>query len=571
MPTLVVRAVPLLLAALLLAGASAAGEEPDAPRLPEPAVGDQASYWLVQVTVDEEGEPVSTTTPRLLDAFRVVEARTVPTDEHGWVRGLTVQEKQGQGPHPDQPRIDEHVFHPATGSIVASASHGVASWPHSDDTAWTRTADATATSRVSGWSFCGLINALQGQSTLLDEPVEPFDTCSMMTEAWEVPTYEREAFDHVDTLPSDHGPVHVLEATHHDHAVQAWFAEEIAYPVRFVYPLITGPAGDTDVHPRTYNVVTLHGYEPGQTEPDTALLTQQASHEKSALDQRQPWLLPEGDLEHPFPLSEAYQLALEDEGGELEAFLAEHPEAYPRSINPTVTASASELEHRWGMQLTDANASAHLSVTQTIHKPTDDEDGGPYLPNPWELTEDEEEHRVERDVDFHWAGPVEHPLPPPASLPDELPTVDALVDAWAIAHQREANLSRITWELSVGSDRLRGCQEPSCVEPAIDLRIREDGEERSRSASFGPNGTLLETRERWTVAEEAERPGWLAFAEDVRELDRAEDAPEPVLEGFQGLPPPPEEGPLSQGSMWALAGLATAGGFGGVRLLRGEP
>lgn len=86
---------------------------------------------------------------------------------------------------------------------------------------------------------------------------------------------------------------------------------------------------------------------------------------------RTPWMLDDEGIDHPLPLSTAYQAALEHEDGELQAFLDNHPEAYLHQTHYGHRVwDTGEQVHQWQLTIGTNDTMIQVLVNQTSHTAT---------------------------------------------------------------------------------------------------------------------------------------------------------------------------------------------------------
>lgn len=148
------------------------------------------------------------------------------------------------------------------------------------------------------------------------------------------------------------------------HLTQVSFSRDVPVPVRVLQPAWWNA---------TLTVVwTLHSFTPGHDASAAPSLP--AAAPAVSFAPRQPFGPDETGVDHPFPLSAAYGLALAS--GPLADYFARHPAAYLQSASyaERVDDIAKPREHTyiWTLQATDGETASKVEVVRTYQTPNDD-------------------------------------------------------------------------------------------------------------------------------------------------------------------------------------------------------
>lgn len=566
---LVLVAVPVTAGATGSPQATAAASQPLG--IPEPQPGDTGRYHLTHVTETdagwEEGQARFASAFLRLDPARTFDAtgQAVPADR--------VLEMQARGPYPDQFHMDVRYVDPTTGHAVAFDDRGFvdrsATRGNSEVQIHRQPASVERLARAPGAlePYCGQSNALQGEQVPTDGEIDLFPSCHLRTETWELPEFHREAFELVGTHPAGGETVLVFETTEGRSPIQAWFKTGVPYPLRFVYPLVQGPPGDTEIVPGKLRVVDLYGFEQGA--PSSSMETAPDGRDLPEIElaPRPAWGLPEGNLSVPFPASQAYKVALENDT--FRDRLDRYPDVYPQAVDGRVMRTEGSVAWTWNLRLHSPNASFGPRVDMEVDTTGSEPSAGPM--EQLGLADEEETEngsdRVETQLSQYPVSRPNGPWPLGSSLPEQLPTASSLVSAWEAAFGEPLDPNRTAWDLAVHGDRQTGCEAWSCTQPEIEIRFGEIYDDASgeghllaeRVLVVNASGGFQGTETRTSLAPGEPLPTWVPFGQAVREdLDDGEMESAEV-QGYEHLPAPPGEGGVRLG-LGLLLGGAVVGG-----------
>jgi DNA-binding transcriptional ArsR family regulator len=276
-------------------------------------------------------------------------------------------------------------------------------------------------------SHCLAENALQGTNVTLDAPAALVPGCTLGSEFLAVPDGLRLRAAGVETID---GLETVRFVGKDNGTFEFWFTPGIPYPVRVRMELPAVPVDPDDYWSEWYaypgeRVATLDlkGYRAGDAPLDSVDDAGDAGAAPAlSYKARQPWGLDDSGIEHPFPISQAYQAALDDQVfTDLRTYTTAHPRAVMVAAEFTHVLEEQEERRTWRMVMADGSEEDFgFSVSQVNRDPL--------LPTalhgqlPPQL-------RFERG-DYPWYVNYDLRLRP-SDLPDEVPTVASLAERWA--------------------------------------------------------------------------------------------------------------------------------------------
>lgn len=561
------------------ANAADASTEDSELKLPAPQVGDRGTYLSQRVEWD--GDRWVTASGSHLVSFEWLSARLTADQTGATYQAPRIVEKREPGPYPDQLGVAIRYLAPGSNAVVASetahthAEHGRLAL--SQDRALFDPGQTDNFPGTAGWQHsCGLVNGLQDTQASLTKPVDLFDTCRLGVEGKQPSTFRTQSFEHASTQTSSDRTLHVFEPVEDSRRIQVWFAEEIPYPVRFVYPSPPGLDGNTDVGERGLRVIELANFTQAASNREAAGETLSSNPLPSVSQaSRQPWLLDDSNYSHPFPVSEAYEVA-RDRSERFRDLLEDHPTSYPYSVEGRVKQSDGERERVWRLQFTDTETVFNVQISKT-HEPEDQDSDERLLAGTENSPQERSSGQVRYDVQVQGVGDAVGLRPAVDSLPSDLPAVSWMAQATDAILGTPVNDSRVGWTARVHSDRGSDCHSSECAEPEIVLRFGErrymapesGGLERDdRVVVFDGNGTVEGIELRRSVDEEGDLPRWVGFAREVQDQLEGSEPHNPVVEGYDGLPKPESEFRASW--LWlGLIGIGTGSTIAWTRL-RGD-
>ena len=299
---------------------------------------------------------------------------------------------------------------------------------------------------------CGLLNPLQGRAVELraQRIADPFPCQGRRADdprgAWWLQL--------VGLQQEPEGPVLVAETFLGDYPrpfYRLWFKAEVPYPVRIEELAVSG---------RGMAALALERFERGSMAPQLEPPRLRGSLPALAAAPVRPWLLADDGVDHPFPLSAAFQAARDHPSSTgFREFLAQHPEAYVASASHRSSSMEGEPpKEAWWITLTDGRMSQQFYVERT--EAASDHPVGPLpvtppapvptvLPgrSPWPTV------RVSS-----WEKEPADGLPPRSRLPAALPTVASLLAQWqAMAPSHYHDKAPNDWQFYVR------CSEDECA------------------------------------------------------------------------------------------------------------
>lgn len=431
----------------VLPGATAAdardteGPPPATLELPVPREGDRGVYNVTVLDASDEDDVRVLDEPRRYLTFEWLEDRTV-RDHAGEARFVHQvhdifhewsEEERAYTPRTSISQIDARTGEPVSFSYVLEES--------GDGTeSESRTRSIVKPGEQYSSTLCGLLNPFQGEPVALDpdEPVTLFEAPCSLKQFWT----EQEAFEPVGTHTIGEHEATMFTREGGVSEVHLWLSPEIPYPLRI--------AVEDQDEAGVYDVIRLDRFQRGGGPP----LDLDGSVDPDPLDPIENgtlhrWGPSEMGIEHPFPLSEAWQLALDD--GRVAAFLDEHPSAYVFAADHrrfTVGDEAGEeTERRWTIGLGDGDDRIRFRVVErtepAIHEPP--------LPR---TPVNETQREVRHDNFTHGI-----PAPRPDAVPDRAPALTSVAEWWeAYRGERYANANLDAWGFRVRCERPSSCE-----------------------------------------------------------------------------------------------------------------
>lgn len=275
--------------------------------------------------------------------------------------------------------------------------------------------------------FCFLRTPLQDAAMPTDRPVD-FQACTLGgLEGWE--TKDSGALRAVGTERLQGLSTVRFDS---DTGFSVWYAQELSAPVRIQVPsptMVDLAAGQTQ-EMAGHAVLDLVAFEPG-----TRPVAVQAASPYDVLPAfqpaaRMPWGMPDGDVDRPFPASEAYEAALADEDAGLSEYLDAHPDAVPIYQTSSVVHWPDEDLFRWRLGFSDGDEAYGVQVDLAIERP------GRYLTGSDLPLPEAATHTVEVAEDpflVHYSQTLDFD---PIQVPTEVPTAASALERWRVAIDR---------------------------------------------------------------------------------------------------------------------------------------
>ncbi len=406
----------------LVVGLGAADGEAFDTRMAVPHIGDAGIYQLNKAPLDDDARYRGFQEGRHREFVFELQDTAVHYDVNGsarWTVVVQMNETSDRGPSNNTLFVD-----PVKGISVGSTGQSTHFYDRNEGlvessesyTVW-RSTSFDSTARLP----CGLFDPLQGVTPKTTEWKRHQHDCewgsgpSNPNASWRRIrgiTPETEgllAVEYLDTHPSDHP---AFWNTQQPDWV-AFYRPDIPYPVRMV-DVIGGAFGAPgDALELTH---FTRGVAPVPPQPATM-----ADLPPLTMAKRTPWTISDAGVEHPWPLSEAYRYAFNDDESGLKQFIQAHPDAYMAQAAHAAFDTERRSE-RWSFTVTDGSARHFVTIAQ---------DRGQAQLLPGIGLGDE---TISYHYEDPWTAPVDDRiLPPPDLVPAEFPTAKSLLAQWGMA------------------------------------------------------------------------------------------------------------------------------------------
>lgn len=326
----------------------------------------------------------------------------------------------------------------------------------------------------------------------------------------------------------DRQGLRVVSFTGSDGDVEVAYSPQVPFPVEVraeAASVLPGDPPSGTVHLR------LQGFRSGQgSGPDGPVGVDPEPRPWVPTGQARPWGPPEGDLDHPFPLSAAWEVLVE-ESPAVQSFRRDHPDAYVAWARLRVHTDQADRDHLyWRIVLTDGTdrmdryVSDQPRLRDRIRDPTDPD-------------------RVHRPSQVPFPSPeLAEAFPDPSAAPDRLPVVEAAFDRYRALDPALADAGPPDrWHLAVR------CETGRCDQARTELSVGDDPEEGDQVQLV-----LDADGRRRAVHEEATTPTGI-YVESFHSAG-------PTREWTRAVPGP---------ATWSLARWEIAAGAGALALLAG--
>lgn len=363
---------------------------------------------------------------------------------------------------------------------------------------------------------CGFAVPFFGGPVPIDDPLDAPGSCATPSTGLQATSLE------------DRESVRVVRFTGPDGGTELAYSPQIPFPVEVRAPaagiLPEGPS-DGNLH------LQLTGFRAGEgLGPDGPAGDRLEPRPAGRTGPARPWGPPEGDLDHPFPLSAAWEVLVE-EGPAVQSFRRDHPDAYVAWAGLHVHADRANREHLyWRIVLTDGTDRVDRFVSDAprledrIEDPTDPD-------------------RVHTRSEVPFASPeLPETFPDPSAAPDRLPSVEA-----AFARYQDLNPALADpgapdrWHLAIRCDAGR------CEQARTELSVGDDPDEGDHVALvLDADGRRRSVREQGTTSTGI-------YVESFHSAG-------PTREWTRAVPGP---------ATWSLARWEVAAGAGALALLAG--
>jgi hypothetical protein len=291
--------------------------------------------------------------------------------------------------------------------------------------------------REAGRLPCGLRHGAQGSSIPLDGRTFRLDAG-----CWAV---GRETDARVVAIGGEAGTrdvrVELSDGTPHGSLplLWVWFREGLAYPVRIEMPA-------TEAGVPVYWVHSLTSYARGSG----AIRTDSEPGDAAPAPQLLPlpvWTMDDQGVDHPFPLSAAFQQARDDPSfPDLREFLQANPGAYIASARHAAFDMPTDGSIRWTVIVTDGEDVYGLAI---LRRTTHPNVAGFPFPVPGQSPAVTYEYSPSEDTTFSAAAGYLRP----EELPPLLPSAASLLDLWALhASPRHVEAGGTSWGFFIARD-----------------------------------------------------------------------------------------------------------------------
>ncbi|MGB0652653.1 MAG: winged helix-turn-helix transcriptional regulator [Thermoplasmatota archaeon] len=435
-----------------LVGLAAADDEDRGLRIAAPNQGDSGIYRLVKEDLDDDARYRGFDDGRELSiAFRFDGAGVAyaPDGSARWAFDVVVNET-------DERRSDFYAakVDPETHQVVFMDDLSITEDEPEERASLTGTTTETGfTTWRTLWFLdegrllpCGLLSDLQGREATPDGWKRFDDPCSWgpgdqnPNASWRrIRGLDADGLlvvDFTDTHPADEP-----STFYDDTDWRAWFAPGVPYPVR-----MQDLTGGSFAAPG--DVLELTDFQRGLVV--LPLVPPMPLVDLPPLQQapRQVWGLDDTGVDHPWPFSEAFRWAVEDDTDPgVRDYLADHPGAYVAFVSHAAFDSEGHTE-RWSFTLTDGPTRHSVVIAQ--------DRGVPFLAPgvPMPLADEAVTYRHETP----WEAPVEDLIfPAPDQLPAELPTAASLLAQWEVILSETAHpAASPSWQMSLSCGETRG-------------------------------------------------------------------------------------------------------------------
>lgn len=429
-------------------GLAAAGDPadtvPDELNVPSPHQGDTGRYDRTVVErVDGETRVVNASLDVVGFTWREPRIRRDADGQAHLVNRLSVRTRDADEPWDHR----NHSFVAGTGHAIASEDRRTWTWDPPGEAPERETVTHVRYHQQGPHHIpCGLRNPLQGETVDPSGPVRLFDDgCRSHTmlplgriEFEAVGTARVAGHDTVvfasrqETLTADverDGETWTYEVPVDVHV---WIGDDLPYPLKIVSRSYTLDDIDADARTVTYEPddryivqrldAIRRGDEPIAAEDDPGDVQEAPGIE---LAPRQVYGPSEAGVDHPFPLSEAFQRARDNPTNDtLRTYLETHPDAYVAFAQNRRTHDRRPDTHdrtvrSWWFVVTDGDSTLGVSVYATQYHPEEGTDLDQPTPQPTQHQYVYEEGAWSADR-----------YPDPGRVPDAVPTVASTMTRW---------------------------------------------------------------------------------------------------------------------------------------------
>lgn len=492
---LLVQAVSL--GAVGFAAAGAPREDlPDTLRLPVPHVGDRG---VCEVTVVEAaGEQVRPLTDnRTWMEFEWLEDQVI-RDHRGQqqlvhrLHDILYQwddDERAYTPRPAVSEIDSRTWR-EVGYTYEDDNRSVERDPDGGSQTSQRSSMQRYIERPDGRGsveLCGMLNRFQGREVPLDDGPLRIGRGGCNGPGFGRPDLRFEPVG-VQTIA---GYRTVMFTSEQDGlTTHVWLSPELPYPVRLAFEDRGSPwasleepddpeerAARNASGGEVFHVVRLTRFERGQDPIRLREDVEEDPLDPVEMGPRHRYGPDESGIDHPFPLSRAFEEAGENET--VASFLESHPAAYMWDADYQYETDDGSTEHRWYLSLDGGDDGLRVQVARTTEPVVD---AGP-LPPVSSVNETRVEiHNVER---YHYEG-----APPREMVPDRVPTVASVMDWWrAYRGDAYADAAPNAWGFTIR------CNHAGCTAAEVEVSAGFHHDQR-RTDAFPPGGDEVQQHRR---------------------------------------------------------------------------
>lgn len=210
---------------------------------------------------------------------------------------------------------------------------------------------------------CGFFTELQGQQLPLDEPIHVYGGCTDILDLENRAT----AFEAFGTDTWDGIPTVGFRAQHGENTTEVWYNPDIPYPVRMEFDITIDLADLFPDVPENESIqielsgtirfivaLTMTGFEPGSGpwgDTSAALRPPLSFVVRNEITRTGP---DDSGIDHPFPLSDAFQGAMEDPTySDLRDWMADHPDGRIAKATHFATVDGDFDVHTWSFVMWD--------------------------------------------------------------------------------------------------------------------------------------------------------------------------------------------------------------------------
>lgn len=485
---LILQAASLGAIGFAAAGDGGDGELPATLELPEPRVGDRGVYNVTYV--EETGDGVRP----------ITEDRTWM--EFEWLPDRVLRDPQGRQQlvhrvhdvlYQWSAQEEDYTRRPSISGLDSRTWEEIAYSYATENRTVERSDDGSTHDRVwesrqtflwgeddnhGGASLCGLLNPFQGRNVSLDGEVQiTRNGCSAAGLGTGATTFRPVGAETV----AGHETV-MFTADTWGGTVHLWLSPDLPVPVRVAiedWSALFPDADDPDspeeeaaaeASGTVYRVVRLVRFERGDEPIRLGEEVPEDPLTPMSMAPRHRYGPDETGVDHPFPLSEAWEIAKDNET--IASYLDDHPDAYVYNAKYTERRDDDSVERRWYISVDDGEEGIRAQVSE-------EQTSGPGLMGLPGTGGNETDHRVFNVERHHWQG-----VAPPELVPDRLPSVAEVMRWWRSYRGDDyEDLEPNAWGFEIS------CNHAGCTDAEAEVRAGHDLD------TGWDNGTVLDDGE----------------------------------------------------------------------------